>query len=53
MKKGILAIACGFLILSSSLYAFTKQDRIALQGALSTSNGQTYTGFGIVDYGLQ
>lgn len=51
MKKGIFAIACCSFIFSSSLFAFTKYDRIAVQGSLSANNGQAYTGFGIVDYG--
>ncbi len=51
MKKGIIAAICCSLTLSSSAFAFTIYDRIALQGSLSASNGQAYTGFGIVDYG--
>lgn len=51
MKKGTLIVSCCALFLSSSIYAFTKYDRIAFQGVLTASNGQAFTGFGIVDYG--
>lgn len=51
MRKGIFIALCFFFMFSSSLYAFTKWDRIALQGNLQVSNGNAYTGFGIVDYG--
>lgn len=53
MRIGHLIVCLFALILTSPVFAFTKYDRIAIQGTLAAHGGSggATTGIGIVDYG--